>query len=122
MTDLSKLNELKDWCWSVGKSRFSGRLFECRIFPRNQNFRSPVIIKLGHTIQEAIDQAVREVKDFTEGKNYKHAFSMQELRSVCEAYDLDNGFQDGKLYGREVYTYILEGLGMRDEGDWVYDE
>lgn len=61
------------------------------------------------------------LREPSEGKNSKQ-FSIHEIRAMCENYDYYNGFQNGKLPGREIYECFLESLGIKDEGNWVYDE
>ena len=48
-------------CWSIGTTRLAD--FECRIWPRKQEMRTPVIIVGGTSWDDAIQKALTRLGD-----------------------------------------------------------
>ena len=51
----------RGFCWSIGQTRLAD--FECRIWPRKQQMRRPVIIVGGTSWDDAIQQALARLGD-----------------------------------------------------------
>ena len=57
---LEKIYE-KGLCWSIGQGKFGEK--ECRIYPKAFEHNVPVIIRLHHTYEGAIKEALEELGD-----------------------------------------------------------
>lgn len=68
MTDLEELDNIATklgCCYSVGKTRLSTNLFECRMYTRKNVKKPIVVIGMGTNIPEAISNCLEKLKQRT---------------------------------------------------------